>query len=164
MTTHPRAMSSSNQADNTNQIDGTRVIDTRWLDEQIGYLLRRASAAMAADYAAHAEPDALRPVQVSMLSVIAANPGMAQGELGAALGIQRSNIAPLVTQLVGAGLVQRGSSATDGRRVELHLSDAGQRGLATGRGRIAEHESRMTKALTDTERDQLRELLGRIIP
>lgn len=138
-------------------------IDSTWIDRQIGYLLRRASTAMAADYAAHTGPDALRPVQVSMLSVVEANPGIGQTELGATLGIQRTNTAPLVSQLVDAGLVTRKASPTDRRRVELHLTPTGHRALEIGRVDIAEHEARMTRDLTDAERDGLRDLLGRLV-
>lgn len=139
------------------------MIDSTWIDAQIGYLLRRATAAMAADHAAASGPGDLRPVLVSMLSVVEANPGIGQSELGATLGIQRTNTAPLVTELAADRLLERRPSPTDGRRVELHLTDAGRRALDVGRRRIEEHEARMTRRLDDAERAQLRELLGRII-
>lgn len=141
----------------------TARVDSSWVDGQIGYLLRRASAAMAADYAGNAGPGALRPVQVSMLSIVDANPGIGQTELGAALGIQRTNTAPLVAQLVEAGLVERTPSPTDGRRVELQLTTAGRQAVAAGRERIAAHEHRTTGHLTETDRATLRDLLRRII-
>lgn len=141
------------------------TIDSRWVDDQIGYLLRRASANMAADYAAHPdEGPPLRPVQVSMLALIAANPGVAQGELGTTLGIQRTNIAPLVAQLVEAALVERRPSPTDGRRVELHLTADGERAWRVGRDRIERHEARATAPLGDADRARLRSLLRRLIP
>lgn len=140
------------------------TIDDRWIEHQIGYLLRRASAAMAADYTAQpcSEPP-LRPVQVSMLSVISANPGIAPGALGATLGIQRTNIAPLVGRLVAIGLVVRRPSPADGRRFELYLTTDGERAWVRGRDRIEQHEARMTERLSETERAQLRVLLHRII-
>lgn len=137
-------------------------IDSSWVDAQIGYLLRRASAAMAADHAAAAGPDDLRPVQVSMLSVVEANPGIAQGELGATLGIRRTNTAPLVSRLVELGLVDRRPSPIDGRRVELHLTTAGRDALGRGRELIVAHETRMTAGLSDHERALLAGLLRRI--
>jgi DNA-binding MarR family transcriptional regulator len=140
------------------------TIDSSWVDQQIGYLLRRASAAMSADYAAAAGPGALRPVQVSMLSVVGANPGIGQSELGATLGIQRTNVAPLVVQLTESGLLDRRPSPTDGRRVELHLTDAGREALDAGRELIADHEARSTRGLSDADRDQLRALLRRLVP
>lgn len=137
-------------------------LDTDWVDQQIGYRLRRASAAMAADYAAAAAGTGLRPVLVSMLSVIAANPGVGQSELGAALGIQRTNVTPLTAQLEADRLVVRRPSRTDGRKVELHLTDDGVAALAAGTQLIADHEERMTRHLDEPERRRLLELLERI--
>ncbi len=140
----------------------TEAVDTAWLDRQIGYRLRRASAAMAADYAAHAGDDRLRPVLVSMLSVIVANPGIGQTELGRALGVQRANMVPLVADLVARGLVDRRRSARDGRRLELHATPAGRTAFDSGRMAIESHEARMTAAMTARERSVLLDLLRRI--
>lgn len=144
--------------------DSVNDIDTTWIDAQIGYLLRRASLAMASDYAAEAPYGSLRPVQITILSLIEANPGVGSAQLCRVLGIQRSNIAPLVGGLVDAGLVERRPSTTDGRRHELELTDAGRDALATGREVIAEHEARMTGRLDAAERARLRTLLQKIIP
>lgn len=139
-------------------------IDTTWIDEQIGYLLRRASAAMASDYAAEAPYGSLRPVQVTILSLVEANPGIGSAQLCRVLGIQRSNIVPLVGGLVDAGFLDRQPSTTDGRRHELDLTDAGRVALEAGREVVAEHEARMTGRLDAVERARLRALLKKIIP
>lgn len=138
-------------------------IDSTWVDEQIGYLLRRASAAMASDYATEAPYGSLRPVLISMLSIVDANPGIGSTRLGTTLGIQRSNIAPLVAELDAAGFLERRPSTSDGRRIELALTEAGRAALAAGRAVIAEHEERMTAPLSDPERRQLRTLLRKLI-
>jgi DNA-binding MarR family transcriptional regulator len=143
--------------------DRASRIDTGWADAQVGYLLRRATAAMTADYAAAAGDEDLRPVLVTMLTVIADNPGTTQSELGAALGIHRSNVAPLVAELVDHNLVDRRRSQHDSRCVGLHLSDTGQRALVQGHRTIQVHESRMTSRLTPAERAVLLDLLGRIV-
>lgn len=134
-------------------------VDSGWVEQQIGYLLRRAAAAMAADWAGHAEPGELRPVQISLLSVVAANPGIGQSELGQTLGIQRTNTAPLVGRLVEDGLIDRRPSPTDGRRVELHLTEAGRAAFDEGQRRIAIHERRALAGLTGGEVATLRRLL-----
>ena len=139
------------------------AVDTTWIDAQIGYLLRRASTAMAADYASSGGTDRLRPVLVSMLGLIDANPGIGQSALGATLGIHPANVTPLVTDLIGRGLVERRPSPSDGRRVELRLTSEGEARFRTGRRLIDGHEARMTAALTDADRAALRDLLTRII-
>jgi len=136
------------------------AVDTTWIDGQVGYLLRRASAVMAADAAAAGGP--LRPVLVTLLSVIDANPGIGQTAIGNALGIRRANVVPLVGELVDLGLVARRPSATDGRRVELRLTDDGQAAWRRGQAAIEDHEVHATSGISPDERATLLDLLGRI--
>ena len=128
----------------------------------VGYRLRRASAAMSADYSDAMQELGVRQVHFGMLSVIAENPGIGQGVLGRALGIQRANMVPLVTVLVERGLVSRDVSVADRRALELRLSPAGEALLEACMARIRVHEDRMLGSFSSEERAQLADLLGRI--
>ena len=134
------------------------------LAELVGYRLRRASAAMGADYSDAMQELGVRQVHFGMLSVIAENPGIGQGVLGRALGIQRANMVPLVTMLADRGLVLREVAAADRRALELRLSPAGEQLLAACMDRIRMHEDRMLAHYSIEERAQLVDLLGRIEP
>jgi hypothetical protein len=59
-----------------------------------GYSLRRASAAMSAEFSALLHPLNLRPTDASMLVLNGANPAITQSALGQAMGVQRANMAP----------------------------------------------------------------------
>jgi len=128
----------------------------------VGYRLRRASAAMGADYSEAMQALGVRQVHFGMLSVIAENPGIGQGVLGRALGIQRANMVPLVTVLVERGLVLREVSPADRRALELRLSPAGETLLEACMAQIRMHEDRMLGGFSAEERAQLADLLGRI--
>lgn len=137
-------------------------LDTTWLDGLVGYRLRRASHAMATDFAAHAPPGHLRPVLITMLGLIEANPGISSASLGAVLGIKRANMVALVAQLADDDLIERSESATDRRIVELRVTSSGAEAAVASRALIAEHEARMTSGLNGREVRQLLGFLARI--
>lgn len=65
--------------------------------------------------------------QLRVLFQVRRAPGITTGQLAKWLGITVSTTSGLVTKLVHAGLVVRGSSASDRRQIPLELSEAGQR-------------------------------------
>lgn len=127
-----------------------------------GYRLRRASAAMSADYDATMQDLGVRQVHFGMLSVIAENPGIGQGALGRMLGIQRANMVPLVTEVAKRGLVVRETAQNDRRALSLSLSAEGKALLELCMQRIKTHEDRMLAALSLQERAVLIDLLARV--
>lgn len=66
----------------------------------------------------------LRVIDAATLRLIAANPGCNQGEIGRALGVQRTNMVPIVAGLVEAGHIER--RVADGRTHALYLTPAGK--------------------------------------
>lgn len=128
----------------------------------MGYHLRRASGAFAADFAAAVEGTGMRQVLVGVLAVVSGNPGIKQGEVGAILGIKRANMVSLITELTEAGYLTREANPTDKRVVALHITDAGRAMLDQCVARITAHEQRMLAGFTDAEKATLLELLGRI--
>jgi DNA-binding MarR family transcriptional regulator len=137
-------------------------IDTAWLDSLTGYQLRRASHAMATDYAWFAGPDRLRPAQTTALGVIADNPGIHASTIGSLLRIARANMVQMVNVLVERDLVERRVSPTDRRVIELHLTETGVAAAAAAKAFMTEHEDRMLSILTDKQRRQLHDLLVKI--
>ena len=137
-------------------------IDTTWLDGLVGYQLRRASAAMASDYAWFAGPDRLRSAQLTTVVLIADNPGIHASTIGNLLRIARANMVQMVNVLVERGLIERRSSATDKRVVELHLTAAGIELAATAKEFLREHEDRMLSVLSERQRSQFVSMLMKI--
>ncbi|WP_084581065.1 MarR family winged helix-turn-helix transcriptional regulator [Sphingomonas azotifigens] len=128
----------------------------------VGYHLRRASSAFAADFSAAMEGSGLRQVPFAVLSIVAANPGINQGAAGRMLGIKRANMVALINDLVDKQLVERGVDASDRRAFALTVTKAGTAALADAVARIEAHEHRMLDDLSIEERTLLLDLLGRI--
>jgi DNA-binding MarR family transcriptional regulator len=132
------------------------------LDELVGYHMRRASTVIGNDFARAIAGTGMRQVLFGILSVITANPGINQGNVGRALGIQRANMVSLVNELVDAGLVLRETAADDRRAFALTLTAAGETTFRDTLARIRAHEDRLLSGLSAAERGQLVDLLARI--
>lgn len=137
-------------------------VDIGALASLAGYHLRRASTAFAVDFARALHGTQIRQVPFAILSVVAANPGISQGAVGRALGIQRANMVTLVIELVDRDLVARSASNDDRRLVALALTAAGTATLAACLALIRAHEEAMLGPLSPLERRQLSALLGKI--
>ena len=122
-----------------------------------GYSLRRAAAAMMAEFAARIEPLGLRIADVSALLVIGANAGLTASQLGRMLEIQRANMVPLIARLESAGLIER--RPLDGKSHSLELTDAGQAKLAEARSVIATFEGWLVGKVPAEHRDHLKPAL-----
>jgi DNA-binding MarR family transcriptional regulator len=86
--------------------------------------LQRASMVTLGALTASFDALGLRVIDAATLRLIAANPGCNQAEIGRTLGVQRTNMVPIVAGLVDAGLVER--RIADGRTHALHLTTEGK--------------------------------------
>ena len=132
------------------------------LDELAGFHLRRAFSAFGNDFARAVAGTGMRQVLFGILSVISANPGINQGNVGKALGIQRANMVTLVNELADRGLVLREVAPDDRRALSLTLTPAGAAIVEQTLARIRQHEERMLAGLSASERRRLLDLLRRI--
>lgn len=129
----------------------------------IGYRLRRAQLSVFQRFLTVFGELKLRPVEYSVLVLIAGNPGRKQTEIAEVLGIKRANFVTLVHSLEERGLVERVASEADKRANALHLTSEGEAFLARAR---AVHEA-MELDLIDRlggeqEREKLLALLDRL--
>jgi DNA-binding MarR family transcriptional regulator len=102
-------------------------IDTSYLETLLGYNARRAALAVITVFLRRMEPFGLRPVDFSVLSVVAHNPGVTSRQICAALDILPPNLVGMVKSLHKRGLIVRKPHPTDRRAQGLHLSAAGRR-------------------------------------
>jgi DNA-binding MarR family transcriptional regulator len=140
----------------------TGSLDFAGLDDLLGYALRRAQGAVHRDYMASLGSARITQKQTAVLWLVQSNPGVTQGTIGNALGMDRATIMALVNRLSNRGLVKRRRSRADARRRELHLTAAGAALLGQVRLRIAHHERRMKQLLSDAELRKLKVLLTRL--
>lgn len=132
------------------------------LDGLVGYHLRRASSVFATDFSRAIAGTKMRQVLFGMLSIIKTSPGINQGNVGRALGIQRANMVSLVNELVDRDLVRREVAADDRRAFALSLTEAGEAMVEDCLEMIREHEERLLSDFSASERETLIALLGRI--
>jgi DNA-binding MarR family transcriptional regulator len=132
------------------------------LDSVVGYHLRRASAVIGNDFTRALDGTGMRQVLFAILSIVHTNPGINQGAVGQALGIQRANMVSLISELVDRALVDRKISPEDRRAFSLTLSADGETLFEDCMKRIYAHEDRLLSDLSAKERSTLIDLLSRI--
>ena len=82
-------------------------VDTRFLESLMGYNTRRATLVIVDAFLKGMAAHKLRPVDFSVLSVIAHNSGITSRQLCHALDIQPPNLVGMVNTLEKRGLIQR---------------------------------------------------------
>ena len=134
------------------------------LPSLLGYQLRLAQRAIFDDFAEAIGELEVSPGLFGMLVVIEANPGLKQTELANAAQLDRSSLVPALDKLEARGLVARRASAEDRRVNGLWLTQDGTALLKKLKQRVARHEQRLAQNLSEAEREQLIDLLRRILP
>ncbi len=138
------------------------MVRTAPLQDRIGYALRRAQGAVYADLNDALASLELRPVQFTLLLTVAENPGASQSNVCEALGIQKANCVPTMSELERRGLIIRRKSPSDARSYELHLTAKGKRVLQRAGEVQSSHEQRLIARIGVDGRDQLLQLLGKL--
>jgi DNA-binding MarR family transcriptional regulator len=137
-------------------------IDLDCLPRLLGFNLRRAHQACWRQYATAIGEQQVRPGLFGLLVLVAANPGIAQIELGTHLGIDKASIVALLDRMEKAGLLARRRSTSDRRRQGVFLNDRGGGALASMLAEIRAVERRMASRFTRAEFEQLLDFLRRL--
>jgi DNA-binding MarR family transcriptional regulator len=132
------------------------------LDTNLGLRLRRAHGAVQRHFLDHFTGLGLTQKQVSVLWLTGDHPNLAQTDLAAALDMDRATTMALVHGLEKRGMLVRGVSTGDKRRVAFRLTPAGTALLAQAKAAIVEHESWLKDRFDPAELTLLEELLARI--
>ena len=102
------------------------------------------------------------PAHYSVMVLIAANPGLNQSEVAAALGIKRTNFVALIDNLERRGLARRAPTLADRRSYALFLTDAGSVLLDKLQALQREHEARVIARIGAINRTHLLKMLEQI--
>ena len=137
-------------------------VDTRFLETLIGYNARRAALAVIDVFLERMAPFALRPVDFSVLSLVAHNPGITSRQLCATLGILPPNLVGMVNALEKRELLLRKPHPRDGRAMGLHLTPAGQKLMRDAEKTAAALEAEVGTRLTAHELQTLLRLLKKV--
>lgn len=127
------------------------------------YLLGRA-ADRAHEMGEHdLAPLGITTREYSVLAVLADRSPLTQTRIAEILGFDRTTILKLGATLERKGLVERGRDEHDRRAYAVALTTAGNRVRADALKLLLECESRFLKPLAGDQREQLHDLLSRVI-
>lgn len=137
---------------------------TAWdLSNRPGFLIRRLHQIHLAMFAEECAAFNVTPVQFSILSVAAAQPGLDQASLGQEVGVDRTTLANVVARLESRGLLVRVPGATDRRVKHVSLTRAGTDLLARIEAPARRAHIRTIEALPDDEREAFLRALARLV-
>jgi DNA-binding MarR family transcriptional regulator len=129
----------------------------------VGYRLAQAAVATQAVYdRLIAAPFDLRPVEFSLLALVAESPGIGPAQLARALAMTKPHMTQCLGRLEERELVRRAASRVDGRVVEVHATAAGKRLATDSLARLREGEAKALATLSAAERAMLVELLAKV--
>ena len=159
----PRKTASTDPVKTTTEAtEASPGLDTSYLETLLGYNARRAALAVIGVFLQRMAPFGLRPVDFSVLTLIAHNPGITSRQLCAALDILPPNLVGMVKALHKRGLIERQPHPTDRRAQGLHLSTAGKKLYAKAQRTATELEVDALGDLSAAERETLHGLLRRV--
>jgi DNA-binding MarR family transcriptional regulator len=109
------------------------------------------------------EPFGIRGRHFGLLSLLRCDGPRTQQALGERLQIDRTTMVGAIDDLERLGLARRADVPGNRRAHLVSITPAGEEMLDHAEARIAELEQRLFAPLSAAERDQLRDLLGRLI-
>ena len=137
-------------------------VDTRFLETLLGYNARRAALAVIDVFLERMAPFELKPVDFSVLSLVAHNPGITSRQLCTTLGILPPNLVGMVNALEKRELIVRKPHPRDGRAMGLQLTPSGQKLMRDAERTAAALEADVASRLTPAEQRTLITLLKKV--
>jgi DNA-binding MarR family transcriptional regulator len=131
------------------------------LADSVGPRVRLLRNALAARSIAALEDFGLPTGSLTVLSLIAANPGSSQTVLARAAGLNKSALVGIVDELEKRGLAGRDRSASDRRRNQLSVTAAGEAAMKAMFDRVRKGEDAVREALGAADHRRLLDLLDR---
>jgi DNA-binding MarR family transcriptional regulator len=138
------------------------AIRTYRLEEQIGYLIRRAHQRASAIFDAVMADFDVTPVQFAALAKLHDLGPTSQNLLGRLVGIDPATMFGVAGRLAKRGLVQATPDPADARLVLLDLTQEGRSVVEAMKARGGEVTARTLEPLTHEEAAELRRLLAKI--
>jgi DNA-binding MarR family transcriptional regulator len=126
------------------------------------FLLVQLGMAAGRQFGERLAPLGVEPRHVGMLARLAANEGKAQQVIGELIGVNPTQMVFLVDELEGRGFVERRRNPADRRSYALYLTPAGRDMLAKVEEVARAHQASLGKSLSESEQEQLTDMLRRI--
>ena len=141
----------------------THGVDQSCLGHLLGYQMVQADIPFKRIFFKHiGEPLGLRPVEFTILALVASNPGVTGKQLAQTLAVTAPNITILIDKMSEKGLLERVRSETDRRAQNIHLTAAGERVAKRALTVWRRMEEEELRHLSEGERVMLLELLQKV--
>lgn len=137
----------------------TSIRELGEMGELVSVKLRRVQVHLARGLSEVIAKNELTPGSVSSLSLIAANPGISQLEVGQAIGVDRTTMVDILQDLENRGWVLRQKSDEDRRRYRLFATGAGQGALERIIQAVKRSEEEMLKGFPAEDLERLLSLV-----
>lgn len=131
-------------------------------EDFVGYRLVRLADRLGRRFAEDLAPLGLTARQFSVLAVLAGNPGMTSAEVARAVLTTPQSTGPLLDQLAGRGLVERGGTRGRGRAAPVRPTPEGLRLLGLAGTRVAAQDAELRSRLGRQDTAGLLALLDRL--
>jgi DNA-binding MarR family transcriptional regulator len=128
----------------------------------VAFLLSSLGYAVSRRFHQVLEPLELEPGEFALLRAVSASEGEAQSALAERLHISPSWMVAIVDELERRELLERRPHTRDRRVRNLHLTAAGKKLLRQAERRAQQFDRQVSDPLTETELQQLLELLQRV--
>jgi DNA-binding MarR family transcriptional regulator len=135
----------------------------RFVDDSLAHLLARASEVVSRQFHRSVREAGLSVAQWRILATLAGARGVPVKELAAIALMQQPTVTKLVGRMEAAGLVRRGSNATDRRQTLVFLAPRGAARLRSLLPGARAHEARILSARSPGEVARLKALLRSLI-
>ncbi|MDO8788010.1 MAG: MarR family transcriptional regulator [Sulfuritalea sp.] len=139
-------------------------LDLGGLPDLVGYQLRMAQIALFRDFANGLGEHDVTPGLFGVLVIIEANPDLKQSDLARATHLDRSTVVTVIDNLERRGLVERRAALHDRRANAIRLTAGGTALLRKLKRQVAQHETRLVRNFSDTERKTFLALLQKVFP
>ena len=126
------------------------------LDQQVGYVLKQAQAALNRAMDARLRPLGLSVPQYACLELLARTPGLSSADLARGAFVTRQSMGTVLQGLERAGLVARPPAPEQGRALPARLTQAGQELLARASSGVRQVQERMVAPLDRPALERLR--------
>ena len=140
-----------------------KALDWGILEGSVGPRVRLLRNALAARSIAVSAPHELPTGSLTVLALIAGNPGSSQTALARRAGLNKSALVGIVDQLEQRGLVERDRAAADRRRYQISVTTDGERAMHALFAAVTREEGPVRDALGKRDMLALLELLDRAI-
>jgi DNA-binding MarR family transcriptional regulator len=141
---------------------GARGIEFDELPSYLGYQVRRTQARIFSEFEAALRDLDFTPGSFGALTLIRANPGITQGRLAAAFGVDKSTMSPVIFRLESRGLVKREVLPSDRRRHALFFEEGAEAAYRAAREKVRTFEAGVAARLSKSEQRELARLLVKL--